>query len=466
MTDLAPPSSPGKAHRIALAAVLLLAAGLRFAELNRQSIWFDEAASIHIATRPTLDEMMTRIRADERIPPLHYIVLRYWIKVFGDSEISVRLPSALASIAAVWAMYSLVRRLFGPGEGLIAPLLLAVSRFQVIYAAEARSYSLMLALGLFSCNLFVQMTQRRCRKRKLSYVLITTALLYAHLYGLFVIGAQWIAYLLSDKSKLPWRGWLALNAAVLALFAPWIPTAIEWTRSVAGGLWAQPATPYDIVAAYCHYTGSAAMAIVLAVFAVFAIVRTRDRRRLALLIALATLPVIVPIVISILTKPNFAPRYAILAPAGLYALAAVGVWSLPRVPSRYLVTALLVVLSLFGRESEFIKPDWRGAAGFINRAIRPGDVVVINRKLATYLYDYYVRRPDVRRIGFDSVTIPLSDDMVYERVWLVVHSDRVKPQEIIRSGRWQVISKYTFDRVMIFELRMLPPQPSSNPAPA
>src|SRR4051812_25962658 len=89
------------AHQIALVSILLLAAALRIWGIDRQSLWFDEAATVHIIRQP-LPRMFDLIKSDERTPPLHYVVLHVWIKLFGDSEFSLRLPSAIAGVAAVY----------------------------------------------------------------------------------------------------------------------------------------------------------------------------------------------------------------------------------------------------------------------------------------------------------------------------------------------------------------------------
>src|SRR5437868_2291127 len=100
--------SPAALRRFALPAILLLATFLRLWHINRESLWFDEAATVHIVNKP-LAQMFGLIKSDERTPPLHYVILHAWIMLFGDSEFSVRLPSAIAGVAAVYVLYLLVR---------------------------------------------------------------------------------------------------------------------------------------------------------------------------------------------------------------------------------------------------------------------------------------------------------------------------------------------------------------------
>jgi hypothetical protein len=477
---------------VALVLVLLLAAGLRLRGIGRDSLWFDEAATVHIVTQP-LPRMMELIRSDERTPPLHYLILHCWIRLFGDSETSVRLPSAIAGAAAVWFLYALTARLTNPTAGVVAALLLALSRYQIAYSQEARAYSLMLLLALASCDLFARLLRRRTPGTEAAYVVVTALLLYAHLYGVFTILAQHVAFAAElwrrrrrdrrddagageagaerTDEPLSLRRWVLLNLAVLALFSPWVPTAIAWTRSVNTGFWVKPMTPAEIGHAFRLYTGSAAALVLLILLAGFGVARARRRDRLTLLIALATLPVVVPVIVSSLGKPTFTDRYGIVAPAGLYALAGAGVAAVGVQFVQVACVAALGAITFTARPALMPKPQWREAGRYLNQHLRGGDVAVITRKNATYLYDYYVHRPDVRRIGFDSLSLPLSLplDPPGRHVWLIVHSDRTKPEQILDRATWAaIVSERHFRYVDIYELKESSPTtpPPTRPAGA
>src|SRR5687767_2013455 len=372
-----------------LAVILLLALLLRLHHIGRESYWFDEIASVRIVKQDTA-AMFSSIKWDERIPPLHYVILHGWVRVFGDSEASMRVPSALAGTAAVWAVYRLASQLFGGSVGLVAALLMAVSRAQIVYSQEARAYSLLVLLAVLSCDAFVRLIRQPTRRRELVYVVVSALLLYSHLYGVFALAAQHLAYVVLLVSRrpvaLPPRRWVTLNVAVLALFSPWIPIAIRWVRSVGTAFWQTPMTGDDIAETYRLYLGSAAMTVACVALVVIGIARFRRHHGLPLVLALATLPVFVPIVVSILTKPTFTYRYALFAPAGVFILLACGVMALPSRITRVLAVILLVVLSFAGRALTGEKPDWRGVIADVSERARPGDYVIFHPRLTTYLY--------------------------------------------------------------------------------
>ncbi|MDQ3438964.1 MAG: glycosyltransferase family 39 protein, partial [Planctomycetota bacterium] len=437
-----------------------------------QSLWFDEAATVRIV-RQDFGTMMSSIKDDERIPPLHYWILHGWVRVFGHAEWSVRFPSALAGMGAVWVLYLLTKRLFGVGAALVAALLLAVAPYQIQYAQEARSYSLMVLTSLLSCWLFVRLLDKDRPKPRLEagYVLAGAAAIYSHLYAIFTLLAQAVTYALewtrSEKSLLGMRRWVVMQIAITALFLPWLPTAIRWARSVGSGFWVRPMTHYDLWAAYVAYAGGSSVMLILLLMLVLVgvIAQRRNVRGLSLMLALATLPVVVPTVVSILTKPTFTPRYGIVAPAALFALAGCGVIALRHRVTQLGAAIVLAALSLYAIPDIARKPDWRGTVAYVESVARPKDYIVMTPRRSTYLYDYYAKRHDVTRKGFDSGAIPLSVplDPPGTRVWFI-YEPTYNPKEVLDRGGWRVRSSHVSRRFReLWILELVDGPPASSP---
>src|SRR3954451_11075986 len=73
----------GRTLLVTLGTLTVLAAVLRFATLDAQSLWYDEALTLGL-THGSLHDMMDGIRAHEANPPLYYALARFWSRVFGD----------------------------------------------------------------------------------------------------------------------------------------------------------------------------------------------------------------------------------------------------------------------------------------------------------------------------------------------------------------------------------------------
>src|SRR5512139_1093756 len=93
-----------------LAAILILAAMLRFFQLDAQSFWNDEGTSARVAERSL--PLITAASIGDIHPPLYYYALHSWRGVFGESEFALRSLSATLGVILVWLIYLLGRQLF------------------------------------------------------------------------------------------------------------------------------------------------------------------------------------------------------------------------------------------------------------------------------------------------------------------------------------------------------------------
>jgi mannosyltransferase len=444
-----------RAQALMLSAILVLAAVIRLHHLSTEGLWFDEAATAHVVMAPLAD-VFQRFRTTENTPPLHYVIRWIWIRIFGHSEFSLRMPSVIAGVASVYFLYQLLRQLGHDRAGLIAALLLACSQYQIYYSQEARSYELMVCLSLLSSCFFVRLMNEPTRRRQIQWITATTLLLYTHLFGVFAIAAQNVAYfagLRRPRPALKITDWLGVQLATGALFLPFVPIVIGWMRNRGGSFWIKQISADDITASYVAYAGSAALFWVMLVFVVMAVVIHRRKRvALGLLLSLLLLPVVVPIVASMLLKPLFVARYGIVASPALCALVALGIDAIKPRAASLVITLALAVGSLMAPDFGH-KEDWRGVASYIAKWARTGDYVVINRRDASRGYEYYNLRPDVHFKGFwgpfVTLGVPLEHDA---HAWLVLYDPNATAHDIINNGHWTVVSQKVFYQITVYEL--------------
>ncbi|MGE5601872.1 MAG: ArnT family glycosyltransferase, partial [Nitrososphaerales archaeon] len=70
-------------------------------------------------------------------PPLVLYLLAAAIKLFGASELALRVPGMVAGVLTVWATFGLARRLGGERVAPVAALLVALSPFAILFAPTA-----------------------------------------------------------------------------------------------------------------------------------------------------------------------------------------------------------------------------------------------------------------------------------------------------------------------------------------
>jgi uncharacterized membrane protein len=447
-----------------LALILVLAAALRLHRLAHDSLWGDEITTVLLA-RKTIPDLISTNIVWENIPPLHHLILHFWIILFGDSEFSVRMPSLLAGVAGVWMTYVLVRRLLGIRVALIAGLLLAVNPMHIAYSQECRSYTLSVLLGLAATDAFVRLLRKPTQRLQAAYALIAALGLYAHLYGLFTILAHHIIYwTMLARAKRPLRlrprAWVVDNIAAAALFAPWMPITLTWTRAVAKNFWVKQVSFDDIARSYYMFAGSRTTLYITAALIVLGVARRRRMRGIFVLLALMLTPIVIPVVLSALTHPTFAPRYGIIATVAMCALAATGIVALARWLGAAVLIAL-VVISPFGNAAKIYREDWRAAGEFLNRNMRKGDLAVVHARGGLRLYYYYVHRDDVDVRGTDAGTIPVSLPLDGRHIWLVHYAPWYPLNSFIIRGNFHIERRLIADGVTVLELT-----DESSPTPA
>src|SRR5439155_8107877 len=152
----APPEGGGL---LILAAIVVAGAALRFATLSSQSFWLDEAVAIHSA-RLDVSGLFHSLAHTEGNPPLYFLLLDGWMRVFGGSEAAIRSLSALFGTAAIVLAYEIGRRLATPRVGLVGAALVAFNPLLVWFSQEARPYALLVLLSGLSFLLFAIALER------------------------------------------------------------------------------------------------------------------------------------------------------------------------------------------------------------------------------------------------------------------------------------------------------------------
>ena len=187
-----------------------------------------------------LDTMRSLAIEDPQHPPLYYLMTRLWMQLFGNSVAAIRSLPALISLLAFPCVYWLCLELFkSPPVGWMAIALLAVSPFHVLYAQEAREYSLWTVTILLSSAALLRAIRLKTRLSWGLYALTLATALYSFLFSVFVAIAHGIYVIVTQirLSKTVINYLIATLVGFLA-FAPWIWVAIaNYPRLQASTNW-------------------------------------------------------------------------------------------------------------------------------------------------------------------------------------------------------------------------------------
>jgi len=415
-------------YGIALLGIVLIGAFLRVYHLGTQSIWFDEAYSVGLSSL-SVPQIVQAAAADVQ-PPLYYLLLHYWMMVFGTSESAVRLLSVLFGVLAIPMIYVVGRQLFNKETGLVGALILALSSFNIYYSQETRMYSLMALLALLSMYFFWRFLRQSNLVSSVGYVLSTTLLVYTHYYGFFVVIAENFyvvtLLLLSKNRTYKLKHWVALQAIVVALFVPWVAVLIGQISRRITRVNLAPPTLATISHTFIVYSGTAllvALFLGLSVLSLFTYQKVRGsmdwkaplkalqsyawKVRIANVEPVYFLAVwlfainIIPFIISRFSAPIYSyslERYAIAGAVALYLLVAKGINNINHRYTKVAVIGIIIVLSAANLQpyyTSITKPQAREATSFIDANLKSGDMVLVSPEWEHFTFDYYNNRTDI-----------------------------------------------------------------------
>ena len=188
-------TSPGRAPARRLALVLAAGAVVRFATLDTQSLWYDEAVTAELL-RMDLGAMLRAIPDSESTPPLYYALAWLWAQACGTGEVGLRSLSAVLGTATIVVAWALATRLGGARAGAWAAILVALNPMLVWFSQEARAYALLALLAALSALLWLRaLEQPRRAGPALAWGAVAGLALATHYYAIFLVGPQglWLA---------------------------------------------------------------------------------------------------------------------------------------------------------------------------------------------------------------------------------------------------------------------------------
>ena len=260
-----------------LVALVIVGVGaaLRVAAINGQGLWHDELYTLgnlvgfDIYLFPGADlsptepvrtagsmaavleedrfvENLWRNLVHEGHPPLYLLMLKCWTLAFGTTIVWVRGFSVLCSTLAIIAMMAVGTRAAGGAAGLAAGLLFATSPYQVYFAAESRSYSLMVLCAAVSTWAWLGLISEERRRDEVAWAIAVSAACLTHYFGALYAGLLWLTLGALQLSQSPARSTARVvvrRALPLLAGVAWLPVLRLQTDTHGGSHWTEGRLP-------------------------------------------------------------------------------------------------------------------------------------------------------------------------------------------------------------------------------
>jgi mannosyltransferase len=409
------PDSCSLLGRLTPPLVLVLAAAIaRFSLIDHQSLWFDEIVSRTLVKQP-LAPMLHAIARTESTPPLYYVLLWPWIRVFGTSSAALRSLSACFGVLTVMVLYATARLRFSRSAAFVAGALAATHPMLIWYSQEARAYSLLTLLVSLSLYFFMRAKADGSMRNLAAWAISAAFALATHYFAAFVVfpEAALLAYLLRGKQI---RRPLAATALLLAAGAALLPLALhqhaqghanfiettplksriyDTVRELLIGRWDIPKVVVGVAYA------------VLLTMVVLSIARRSDRREqgdMAALLILGLTALLLPIVLT----PNLFFHRNLIGVLPPVLLVAGLAFSPPGATKRAVAigcvaaAALVIPTVVIAERRSLQREDWRGIAARIG-APDPSRAILAFPRFEAVVLSYYRPRLKIVQSGTLSV---------------------------------------------------------------
>lgn len=172
---------PGKSSLVVL-SLGVLGIVLRLPNLG-ESLWFDE---VSYSTSDSLTSLykLWDLFLNDTPAPLYRVVLFFWIQIFPETELSVRIPSLLCGIASIVVTYWIARAYGSPRVAFLAAALLCFSPAHVWYSQEATPYAMTLFFVLMTVLAWLRLRENPSHRAWYAiYLCMFLAAVFTHYYA-------------------------------------------------------------------------------------------------------------------------------------------------------------------------------------------------------------------------------------------------------------------------------------------
>ena len=157
--------------------LIVVSAILLTFRLDALSYWGDEVGSI-MYSRCGFFQMIDMLIAEDVHPPLYYMILHWWIDLWGESEFALRFLSVIPVIISIVFVYRIGKDFFSEKVGLLSALMFVMSPEIVLFGRMVRYYTLALLFGLMATYFFFKLLKKAQWKYVFLYACSVTLLLY------------------------------------------------------------------------------------------------------------------------------------------------------------------------------------------------------------------------------------------------------------------------------------------------
>jgi uncharacterized membrane protein len=417
-----------------------------------ESLWLDEATTA-LVSRMSITEILTKFLPGDFHPPLYYLFMKFWVGVFGSSEIALRSPSLIFAALTVFLVY----KMFGK----VAAIFLATAPLLFYYSQEARMYSMTLFLVTLSVFSFVKILKESRLGDWINFSLSLALVAMTDYVAILILPIFWI-YGGTLSKEFSWWKKFFMSHIILGVFgALWLPYFLKQISSGQSALTNSPAwaqilgvasvknfllIPIKFMIGRVGFDNNylyAAIVGILSVIFGYLLIKSRKEPRIAWL--WLEIPLALGILISFKFPILAYFRFLFILPA-FYILAAEGIKRTGKY-SKLLMYGIIIAnvlcISYYLLTPKFQREDWRGAADAIGE-----DYVIFPANSQKEALSYYGKGNQV--LDIDSFDGGKKEIWLSRYVWQLFDSGDLVRQKIESLG-YNKTQEFNFNGVELWK---------------
>ncbi len=147
--------------------------------------WGDELYTSTVASGADLPFLNTY--QDPGNPPLFFILAKFWMMIFGSSEVTSRLLPCLFSVLTIWAVYLFVKNNFKEKPAFLASFLFCINAYSIHSAKEFRCYSLGIFLSVLLAYFLFKIIKEGKNKDLIFYAILASLAANVHYFQIIFL---------------------------------------------------------------------------------------------------------------------------------------------------------------------------------------------------------------------------------------------------------------------------------------
>lgn len=173
---------------------------LHFWELGKQSLWIDEMFTLRNIECTWSEVIKTSVTVNNS-PPLYYICNKLFCYLGGYGEVALRFLSALFATLSVVMLYFFTKEIFSKKIALLSAFLLAINPLFLWFSHEARNYTMVVFLLLFSLLFALKYWKTGKKSHLLLFSLGALACSITSVQGMTIFPLCILFYFYSNREK-------------------------------------------------------------------------------------------------------------------------------------------------------------------------------------------------------------------------------------------------------------------------